>query len=122
MPSRGTSYSQQEVTRSVAQAHSSTPASMPAGRPDKRQGGTSVVAELERLTHGEITRRGAIVRAGTTAAATVAGGALSLGAPASAALAAPVEQAAGNTLRLAIGQDPESIDPQKASFVDEIDK
>jgi len=76
---------------------------------------------LEALANGEMTRRGVLVRAGTTAAATAAAGALTLGAPAAAAVAAPVEQAAGNTLRLVLGTDPESIDPQKASFVNEIE-
>src|SRR5206468_57158 len=80
-----------------------------------------VVPELAALAKSEMTRRGVLVRAGTTAAATAAAGALTLGAPAVAAVAAPATQAAGNTLRLNIGTDPESIDPQKASFVNEIE-
>ena len=76
-----------------------------------------MVAEMERLAQSETTRRGLLIRAGATAAAA---GALSLGMP-GAALAAPAEQAGGNVLRFNLGTDPETIDPQKASFVNEIE-
>ena len=69
---------------------------------------------------GVVTRRGLLVRAGSTAAVAAAASVLSAGAPA-VALAAPAEQAA-NTLRLNTGSEPDTIDPQKASFVGEIEK
>ncbi len=67
---------------------------------------------------GEINRRGMLKRAGTAGAAATA---VALGAPVPAALAAPAAQAAGGTLRLNLGSEPDSIDPQKASFVHEIE-
>lgn len=64
----------------------------------------------------ETTRRGFLVRAGAGVAGAAA---LAMGGPA-AALAAPQTQAAGSTLRLNLGSEPDTIDPQKASFVGEI--
>jgi oligopeptide transport system substrate-binding protein len=71
------------------------------------------VVLAEKLEH---TRRGFLARAGASAAGAAA---LAASGPA-AALAAPAAQLAGNTLRLRIQAEPDSIDPQKASFVDEI--
>ncbi|HEV2122186.1 MAG TPA: peptide ABC transporter substrate-binding protein, partial [Chloroflexota bacterium] len=66
----------------------------------------------------EATRRGFLVRAGTSAAGVAA---LSIGSPA-AALAAPAPQmAGGDTFRLALGTDPATIDPHKASWTQEIE-
>ena len=71
---------------------------------------------------GGISRRRLLVRAGAGAAATAAASALGLAAPASTAFAAPAGQLATGTLRLNAGSEPDTIDPQKASFVGEIDK
>ncbi|MBI3971067.1 MAG: peptide ABC transporter substrate-binding protein [Chloroflexi bacterium] len=78
-----------------------------------------MVAELHELDDqegGEVTRRGLLVRAGTSAAAASL---LSLGGPA-AALAAPAAQTQSGVLRLNQGSEPQTVDPQKASFVGEI--
>lgn len=75
----------------------------------------------ERVTEsrvdGDLTRRGLLVRAGTVSAGAAA---LTLGGPAT-AMGAPAAQALGNTLRLNAGSEPDTIDPQKASFISEID-
>ena len=62
----------------------------------------------------EQTRRGFLVKSG---AGVVGATALSAGIPLTAAA-----QMAGNVLRLNTGSEPDTIDPQKASFVTEIDK
>ncbi|MDQ3700943.1 MAG: peptide ABC transporter substrate-binding protein [Chloroflexota bacterium] len=68
----------------------------------------------------DLTRRGLLGRAGTSAAGATA---LTLaGSPFSAALAAPATQAPGGTLRFYDAAEPDTIDPQKASFLTEIDK
>jgi oligopeptide transport system substrate-binding protein len=66
----------------------------------------------------ETTRRGLLVRTGTTAATAVAAGTLGFG-PAIAA-AAPAPQARGNVFRRVVAGEPDTIDPNKCSFADEI--
>jgi oligopeptide transport system substrate-binding protein len=84
-----------------------------------------VVVDAAERTNGtgrgwfELTRRTLLGRAG---AGTAGAAALLAGAPTSAALAAPAAQAAPGSLRLNAASEPDSIDPQKASFVNEIDK
>jgi oligopeptide transport system substrate-binding protein len=62
----------------------------------------------------ELTRRGFLVKSGAGVAGAAA---LSAGLPLTAAA-----QMAGNTLRLNAGNEPDTIDPNKSSFVNEIDK
>jgi len=72
------------------------------------------VALAEELELTRISRRGFLVKAGAGAAAAAA---VTAAAPMGA-----FAQMAGNTLRLNAGSEPDTIDPQKASFVGEIDK
>ena len=66
----------------------------------------------------ELTRRGFLVKGG----AGVAGAAALSGMAPLSAMAAPAEQmSVANTLRLRFGGQPENIDPQKSSFIDEIE-
>jgi oligopeptide transport system substrate-binding protein len=63
-------------------------------------------------------RREALVRGGGA----LGTAALALGVPAARVLAAPAPQSASGTLRLQASSEPDTIDPQRASFVTEIDK
>ncbi|HEU5317054.1 MAG TPA: peptide ABC transporter substrate-binding protein [Chloroflexota bacterium] len=72
------------------------------------------MALAEKVELTRTSRRGFLVKTGTGAAAAAA---LSVGGS-SAAFA----QMAGNVLRLNTGSEPDTIDPQKASFVSEIEK
>ncbi|NBT19131.1 MAG: hypothetical protein EBT00_10220 [Proteobacteria bacterium] len=85
------------------------------------EGGLQVVAERSELQTREdgFSRRTLWRRAGTGA---VVAGAFIAGSPASMAFAAPANQTDATTLRLNAGSEPDTIDPQKASFVGEIDK
>jgi oligopeptide transport system substrate-binding protein len=71
---------------------------------------------------GDLNRRRLLRRAGTGAAVGAAVAGSVAGAPRSAALAAPLAQLASGTLRLNAGSEPITIDPQLASFTNEIDK
>ena len=80
-----------------------------------------MVAERSEMQTREdgFSRRTLWRRAGTGA---VVAGAFIAGSPASMAFAAPANQTDATTLRLNAGSEPDTIDPQKASFVGEIDK
>ncbi|MSQ44249.1 MAG: peptide ABC transporter substrate-binding protein [Chloroflexi bacterium] len=112
-------------SRSSGEAPHSVPVDIrvdpPGAGSDSFEGGLQVVAERTDLATREdgFSRRTLWRRAGTGA---VVAGAFIAGSPASLAFAAPANQTDATTLRLNAGHEPDTIDPQKASFVDEIDK